>query len=132
MPTAKKVAGIRAVFDLYRDCFAQRCTQTLGHIDELGASDLNRVCYMFWDNCRITYLTNQHDKDDLEAAVLWVLEQAIQFPHRACIEGGLHGIGHVADRCGKDVRRIIDTFLRQQIDPQLRSYAECAREGCIQ
>jgi hypothetical protein len=132
VPTAKKAAGIRAIFDLYRDCFAQRCTETLGHIDEPGASNLNRICYMFWDNCPITYLTDQHDKEVLEASLLWTLEQTIHLPHRACIEGGLHGLGHMANRCGNDVRRMIDTFLGQPIDPQLRSYAECAREGFIQ
>src|SRR5215471_4097093 len=39
VPAQKKVEGIRSIYELYRDCFAKRCTKTLGHIVEPGASD---------------------------------------------------------------------------------------------
>src|SRR5690349_14893875 len=32
--TSQKVAGIRSIYELYRNCFTKRCTETLGHIDE--------------------------------------------------------------------------------------------------
>jgi hypothetical protein len=44
----RRVESLRSVFDLYRDCFAKRCAETLGHTDEPGASELNPICYMFW------------------------------------------------------------------------------------
>jgi hypothetical protein len=132
VPTRKKVAGIRSIYDLYRDCFAKRCTETLGHVDEPGASDLNPICYMFWDVCPISYLDGAKDPRDLEDAVFSVLEDTIRLPHRACIEAGLHGLGEIAYRYEARVRQVVDAFLETtRLDPTLRGYAERAREGCI-
>jgi hypothetical protein len=133
VPTPKKVAGIRSIYDLYRDCFANRCTEALGHRDEPGASDLNPICYMFWDVCPISYLDEAKDARDLEDAVFWVLEETLHLRHRACIEAGLHGLGEMAYRHEERVKQVIDRFLqRAQIDATLREYAECAREGAVQ
>ena len=131
-PTPKQVAGIRSIYDLYRDCFAKRCAETLGHIDEPGASDLNPICYMFWDVCPISYLVEAKERRDLEDAVFWVLENTIKLPHRACIEAGLHGLGDIAFSYERRVKEVIDGFLKTaRLDAALRGYAERAREGCI-
>lgn len=132
VPTPKKVAGIQSIYDLYRDCFAKRCTETLGHIDEPGASDLNPICYMFWDVCPISYLEVVEERRDLEDAVFWVLENTIRLPHRACIEAGLHGLGDIAHRYERRVKEVIDGFLKTaRLDAALRAYAERARKGRI-
>jgi hypothetical protein len=131
-PTPKKIAGIHSIYDLYRDCFAERCTQTLGHIDETGASERNPICYMFWDVCPLSYLEGANEKAMLEEAVFWVLEKTIELPHRACIEAGLHGLGEVAYRYTERVQVVVDRFLTgTEIDPVLRGYAERARAGCV-
>ena len=44
-PLPQKIAGIDSIFNLYRDCFATRCSEVLGHSNEPGASDLNPICY---------------------------------------------------------------------------------------
>jgi hypothetical protein len=132
VPLSAKVAAIHSIYDLYRGCFAGRCAEVLGHIDEPGGSDLNPICYMFWDVCPISYLDDSKDTGELEDAIFSVLSDTIRIPHRACIEGGLHGLGEVAYRYEAQVRKIIDDFLATaKIDDTLRGYAERAREGAI-
>jgi len=132
VPVERKVAGIRSIYYLYRNCFAKRCTETLGHIDEAGASDLNPICYMFWDVCPLSNLDKANDKAELEAAVFSVLEDTIRLPHRACIEAGLHGLGNIAYSYERRVKEVIDRFLKTaRLDAALKGYAERAREGCI-
>lgn len=133
VPLSAKIAAIHSIYDLYRKCFAVRCAEILGHIDEPGGTDLNPICYMFWDVCPISYLEDSKDAGDLEEAIFSVLSDTIRIPHRACIEGGLHGLGDIAYRYKKRVRKIIDDYLiTAKIDDTLLEYAERAREGAIQ
>lgn len=132
VPVARRTAAIDSIYTLYRDCFSTRCTEVLGHIDEPGGSDLNPICYMFWDVCPISYLDNSPDSTSLENAVFSVLSRTIRIPHRACIEGALHGLGTISYRYGERVRSVIDDFLKSaKIDDALRGYAQRAREGAI-
>jgi hypothetical protein len=133
VPTPKKVAGIRSIYDLYRDCFAKRCTETLGHSDEPGASDLNQICYMFWDVCPLSYFHEAADAQELEDAIFSVLEDTLRIPHRACTEAAVHGLGEIAYRYPARVKDVIDAYLKTaQLDAALQGYAERAREGLIQ
>jgi hypothetical protein len=133
VPTQKKINAIRSIYSLYRDCFARRCTEVLGHTDEPGASDLNSICYMFWDVCPISNLDKAHDRQELEDAIFWVLENTIKLPHRACIEGGLHGLGEIAYQHEKRVNEVITNFLKTApLDSTLKGYAERARNGDVQ
>ena len=132
VPVSEKISAIRSIYDLYCDCFAARCTEVLSHIDEPGGSDLNPICYMFWDVCPLVYLEDSADVSDLEDAIFSVLSDTIRIPQRACIEGGLHGLGDIAYRYPARVQKIIDDFLdTAKIDDNLRGYAENAREGAI-
>ncbi len=132
VPSANRVAAIRSIYRLYRDCFAARCSEILGHDDEPGGSALNSICYMFWDVCPISYLENVPDARELEDALFSVLRDTIRIPHRACIEGGLHGLGEVFHSYPERVQNILDEYLETaRIDDILRAYAEKAREGAI-
>lgn len=87
---------------------------------------------MFWDVCPLSYLEDSTDASDLEDAIFSVLSDTIRIPHRACIEGGLHGLGDIAYRYEARVQKIIDDYLETaKIDDTLRGYAESAREGAI-
>jgi hypothetical protein len=131
-PLAAKVDGIRSIFDLYKDCFATRCTEVLLHRDDPGASDLNSICYMFWDVCPLTYLEEAADRSELAEAVFWTLEKTLEIEHRACREGALHGLGHFAYFNRKRAAEIVQRFLRRYcIDPILRRYAESAAVGGV-
>ena len=130
---AAKISAIQSIHLLYRDCFSKRCAESLGHIDEPGATELNPICYMFWDVCPLSYVHDSNHARELEDAVFTVLHDTIRIPHRACIEGGLHGLGHLAYQYEKRVGKIIDDYLKSaKIDHALRLYAERAKEGAIQ
>ena len=73
VPLAKKLSAIDSIYSLYADCFAKRCTETLGHLSE-KSSDLNPICYMFWDVCILTYLEKTSEETALAETVFSVLE----------------------------------------------------------
>lgn len=132
VPLPIKIQGIQSIATLYRECFAKRCTEVLGHLDEKGASDLNAICYMFWDVCVLSYLDPcPNHKQDMEDAVLSVLRDTIHIPHRACIEGGLHGLGEICfgeDRANEILEELLAT---KNLDPDLKRYAENARDEYV-
>ena len=50
----------------------------------------------------------------------------------ACIESGLHGLGHLAHQYPEIVEPIIETFLQtQNLNPVLIDYAQHAKTGMI-
>ncbi len=44
VPMETRLSAIRSIFDLYRNCFQARCTETLSHLDHEAQSALNPVC----------------------------------------------------------------------------------------
>lgn len=120
-----RINSVLAIKDLYRDCFFKRCTRTLSYIDEPGSSPLNSVCYMLWD---ISPLTRWKD------IVIDVMEEALYLPHDACIESGLHGLGHRYNHDKIRVTETIDRFLSKTsgLRPELKIYANHARTGYVQ
>lgn len=110
---------------LYRDCFAKRCEPVLSHLDEPDAGPINSICYMLWDTSPLCQW-----KD----AVLTVMEDSLYLPNDACIESGLHGLGHRFNQDEERVTQIIDRFLlkAKKIRPELKQYALNARTGYIQ
>ncbi len=127
-----RVKCVRAIFQLYADCFAKRCTETLGHQSEVGLP-LNASCYMFWDQFTMPFRIYPGKHQDMHDVVLETLEHILAIPHRACREGALHGLGHVAGVCPDRVGEIIDRFLgRPKLDASLWAYAVKARTGRVQ
>jgi hypothetical protein len=130
VPLADKVAGIHSIFHLYRDCFAVRCSQTLGGygVSEPGASDLNPICWGFWDISPLTALEGVPNRPELENAVLGVLEGILQIEHRACREGALVGLHCMSIGSPERAAEVLDSFLaRAKLDDALRSFAQGAR-----
>ena len=131
VPLTKRTRGIQSIYNLYADCFGRRCTDTLGHLSE-GGSDLNEICYMFWDICPLIPPGDNADQNALGEAVVSVLEQTLHLPHRACREAALHGMGHLAYWFSARVQKAIDEILCSgELDPALQSYALSAREGMV-
>lgn len=132
VPLSTRIAGIRSISTLFRDCLSPRCAGALGHLDEPGGTDLNPIVYMFWDICPISLLNDSQDKKALEDSLFRVFENTLTLKHRACVEAALHGLGHYAIYSPKRVEGLIDQFLaRERPDPPLRRYAENARDGCV-
>ncbi len=140
VPLPKRLEAIGNIYYLYSDCFAKRCTEVLGHLSEEGSA-LNPSCYMFWDISPITlfwdknpfvYLKNPQESKQTQDVALNVLEKILNIEHRACREGALHGLRHIAYSCPENVREIIDGFLsRNKSDEKLMAYALKAREGMV-
>lgn len=124
------IAGIKV---LYRDCFSQRCVPVLGHLDEVGGSLLNQVCYMFWDVSPLSWWENRLDNQMFYRAVVDVLEEALTLPNPACVESALHGLGHMHE-CLKDrITSVIAAYQRVNVfvHPALQVYAQQASTGRI-
>lgn len=131
VPIDRRVQAIESIYSLYAECFAKRCSETLGHLSE-PSSDLNPICYMFWDVCPLSHLRNASDRKAMEDAVFSVLQKTLTIPHRACREAALHGLGEIAPEYQERIQGIIDSFLRDhRIDEALRAYALQVRDGSI-
>lgn len=132
VPLEIRLAGIRSIFPLYRDFFQDRCPGILSHLSEMG-SDLNTICYMFWDVVAIGSLKGNRDEVALADAVFEVLARTLSLPHLACKEAAIHGYGEMQYYHPKRVATALDGFLAGEIgNARLREYAENAREGMIQ
>jgi hypothetical protein len=134
VPVALRLRAIDSIKVLYRDCFTPRCAPVLCHNDAPGANPLNTVCYMLWDTSPLAYWDKAQSKEVFYRAIVGVMEAALASPNPACVESGLHGLGHIQAYYPEQVLEVISTFQRRNIfvAPQLRAYAQQASVGCVQ
>lgn len=126
-----RLDAIKAIGDLYRDCFAKRCTETLGHLDQAGSA-LNSICYMFWDISPLGCLEGCRHEARTADVIFGVLREIFETGHLACQEAALHGFGEYSCYYPERVEREIDSLLREGIHhPELREYALKARIGQV-
>lgn len=132
----RKIETIQSIKWLYKDCFNRRCAPVLSWIDEKGHNALNGACYMLWDVIPITYLPEERRKSTEKyfAAILDVLENVLYLSNDACVESGLHGLGHMFYEFPEQIARIIDNFILKRPDTraELLQYAQNARTGHVQ
>jgi hypothetical protein len=119
-----RIEAVRKMKNLYRDCFAKRCSPILCHLNEANQSPLNSVCYLLWDESPLGRW-----KD----VVLEVMEFALYLPNYACIESALHGLGHRHHQSPERVDEIIDKYLSKtkSLKSELRRFAARAKTGAI-
>lgn len=143
VPEADRCEAIRAMTHLYEDLFEIRCAPVMLHRNQPGGNALNDVCYMLWDVTSLNYFGRDiRKRDSLERAaarpmaeaVFSVLEFSLYSENVACVESGLHGLGHMASDWPDEVKAIIDLYLRRRPnhDPRILRYADLAREGRVQ
>ena len=130
-PLEERIKAIKALKNLYSKCLNERCMQTLGHYSEEG-NQLNHFCYVLWDTCPLTYCEEMKDKEKIYAAVAEVMEFSLSLDNIACVESGLHGLGHLKPYYSNAVK-IIKRYLETtgQSDERLLEYAKHAETGCI-
>jgi hypothetical protein len=127
VPLKKRLEAIQNIFHLYSDCFAKRCAETLGHLSEEGSA-LNSSCYMFWDISPLTI----GEAQEIQDAVLNVLEKILTIEHRACRESAFHRLSEMFYSRRESAQEIINRFLsKTKLDDKLLSYALSAREGNV-
>jgi hypothetical protein len=133
VPLERRLSAIASISVLYRDCFQQRCTQTLSHLDQRPSSPLNSICYMFWDICPISYLCDYPNEKHLADACFEVLAKTFSLDHLACREAAIHGYGEVSYSYSDRVEQVLDSILLGEIpEPLLRDYTHRARYSYIQ
>ena len=134
VPTELRLRAIASLKHVYAEIFERRCAPILGHTGESGGNALNYICYMLWDVSPLSYWERARERDVFYRAVCEVLEYSLQSSNRACVESGLHGLGHIFSSYPERVEQIIDGFLVDSVSraPELRQYAAAARRGCVQ
>jgi hypothetical protein len=130
----RRKRGIAAITQVYASCFEQRCAPVLSHIDEPGATPLNRICYMLWDVTPLSYWEGQNEKEAFYDEVLDVLSFGLGCRNIASIESALHGLGHIQPYRKEQVASIVRAFIRNNPDmrPDLKHYSENAAIGYVQ
>jgi hypothetical protein len=125
VPADLRRSAIRSLHVLFEKCFAPRCAPHLSHgLQQALDNPLNEVCYMFWDTSPLSATGRD---------ALWVMEQSLYLENAACIESGLHALGHAFYKNDTFVETAIDKFLKAKpnIDQKLLAYAMDAKRGYV-
>lgn len=134
VPVEKRIACIHAIFTLYKQLFAARCSGHLSHTlfnDDPEVNPLNHVCYMWWDVLPIYAKSDDASRKHIDAACLDVMEQTLRLDSIACQESALHGLGHWHHAYPQRVETVIDAFLQRNPETPLTGYAQAAKTGCV-
>lgn len=133
VPAGLRLRAIASLKRVYSQVFEPRCAPVLGHVNEPGGNALNYNCYMLWDVSPLSYWERSSERAVFYRAVSDVMEHALQSPNRACVESGLHGLGHIHSYYPQGVEDVIDRYLDARSPPaELRQYAVNARRGYVQ
>jgi hypothetical protein len=135
IPIETKLEAIRSIKTLYKDCFEVRCSPVLSHLNEKAESPLWFICYMFWDITPLSYWPHQEHQTGYYEAVLDVLQFALTCSNIACIESGLHGLGHFSYYpLSERLTTITTNFINNHphLRPELLDYARRTMIGGVQ
>jgi hypothetical protein len=128
-----RLGCIAAIATFFAQLFAPKCTPHLSHLSDPEAGDLNRVCYMWWDEFPSIALPGDAAKPALDAVTIDTMQRILRLDSMACQESALHGLGHWHNWHQQPVAPIIDAYLAStsDLDPRLVTYARSARCGCV-
>ncbi len=127
----KRIEAILSLKVFFEKCYEKRCVPSLGHYSEKGNA-LNIPCYMLWDTTPLSYCEDKQDRAAIYKAVTEVMEFSMTLSNKACIESGLHGLGHMVPyypEAAKIIARNMHRFRR--VDSRLKDYAKAAQTGYI-
>lgn len=131
VPLDKRIKTILSLKVFFEQCYDKRCVPSLGHYSEEGNA-LNIPCYMLWDTTPLSYCEGKQDRAAIYEAVTEVMEFSLTLANKACIESGLHGLGHMVfyyPKAAKIIQRNMHRFRKG--DARLKAYAGVAQTGCI-
>lgn len=144
VPVKRKVEALWALSVLFKEVLAPRCAPVLSAYSQEKSSPLTYICYMFWDvtplstwikfkNTDQVSLSSDDETEAYYLAIASVMESCLYMDNPACIESGLHGLGHLATFQREIAVPIIDRFLKtaKKQDARLLDYAKSARTGMI-
>jgi hypothetical protein len=153
IPFDRKIKAINSLFALFRDVLNPRCPEVLSAFSQATLSKMSYICYMFWDISPFSsaygfsfteakikteakqklYKNSKLENHNYYTAIANVMEKCLDLSNPACVESGLHGLGHLAFNHPKIAVPIIDNFLKNGKceNENLISYAKMARTGMI-
>ena len=137
VPFERQLKALRGLSNLYAEVFEPRCPAVLSASSNDPITPMTFICYMFWDICPLSVPGQNTSREDRLAyyqAIAEVMQKSLQLRNVACIESGLHGLGHLVFETPKVAQPIIEDFLRKRKDlPEaLLNYARAAQTGMIQ
>jgi hypothetical protein len=154
VPFDRKIKALNNLFALFRDVLNPRCPEVLSAFSQATLSKLSYICYMFWDVSPLSSAyglsfseakskteaeEKPHKLSKLEnynyyAAIAKVMEQCLNLSNPACVESGLHGLGHLAFSYPKLAVPILEKYLikGKKQHTSLIEYAKMAKTGMIQ
>jgi hypothetical protein len=153
VPFDRKIKAIKSLFALFRDVLNPRTPEVLSAFSQEKLSKIGYICYMFWDITPLSsayglsfweakmkteaegepYKISKLENHNFHAAIAHVMKQCLDLSNPACVESGLHGLGHLAFNHPKIAVPIIDNFLKngKYKNESLINYAKMARTGMI-
>jgi hypothetical protein len=154
VPFERKIKALNNLFALFRDILNSRCPEVMSAFSQATLSKISYICYMFWDVSPLSsayglsfteaksktkveekpYKLSKLENYNYYAAIANVMEQCLYLSNPACVESGLHGLGHMVYDYHKIAVPIIDNFIGKgkKQDGDLINYAKMARTGVIQ
>jgi len=131
-PADERAAVWHAIAAFFRDVLAPRCAPVLGQNAKEGGPPINGVTYMWWESFPGFASPDDPERALVDDAELACLAQILGLDSAACQEAALHGLGHWVRREPR-CAGIIDAYLESGTAalPELVTYAEAARCGCI-
>jgi hypothetical protein len=131
----RKIKVLQGLNALFRDVLNARCDAVNSAFSQEKLSKLNYVCYMFWDITPLSVYESL-DKNEIDiynATIAEIMKKCLRLSNPACVESGLHGLGHLAFGYPKIAVPIIDNFLKNGKckNETLINYAKMARTGMI-
>lgn len=127
----ERVSAILSLKVFFEKCLNERCVASLGHLSGKG-NELNHFCYMVWDTTHLSYCEDTEEKAKIYSAIADVMEFSLSLSNIACIESGLHGLGHLEsfyEGAPQIVRRFINSG--RVSDERLVEYAKSAEQGDV-
>jgi hypothetical protein len=153
VPLERKIKAIHNIFALFRDVLNPRCAAVESAFSQATLSKINYVCYMFWDICPLSSAyglsftrpqeskmeeKEAHENSKLEnqfyyMAIAEVMKKCLDLSNPACVESGIHGLGHLAYSFPDIAVPILDKYILKgkNHSPSLVKYAKMARTGMI-
>jgi hypothetical protein len=131
----RKIKVLKTLFTLFRDVLNPRSPEVVSAFSQASLSKISYVCYMFWDITPLS-MYESLDKNEIDiynATIAEIMKKCLRLSNPACVESGLHGLGHLAFNHPKIAVPIIDNFLKNGKckNESLINYAKSARTGMI-
>ncbi|MFM2269079.1 MAG: hypothetical protein RL757_2520 [Bacteroidota bacterium] len=136
VPFERKINILKGIENLFADIFNPRCEQICSAGSQRALSKINYVCYMFWDITSLSVWNglDQNKTEIYNKTIANIMKTSLHLTNPACVESGLHGLGHLTLHHAEIAVPIIDKYLqnKKNKNQSLINYAQAARTGMIQ